>query len=125
MEVKHLTPRWTEDIEADERGGAVARIVRADNGDLMALMAAPLHAGGRGAYSFPVRMGPAEVHPVTQLITFGLRKLGPGVWAAHPAVEFSPQTSAFVTLIDCPDPAPWEVPENAPEASKRAPLVSV
>ena len=37
-----------------------------------------------------------------------LVKLGPGVWDVLPSIHVPGQMHAFVTIVEVPDPAPWE-----------------
>lgn len=39
---------------------------------------------------------------------WGLMKLAPGVWDLPQSVLVPDQIHAFVTLVEVPDPAPWE-----------------
>ena len=36
-----------------------------------------------------------------------LQRLGAGVWTVLPAVKVTGRPSVFITLTDCPEPAPW------------------
>lgn len=64
--------------------------------------------------SFPVICGDAEItrNPKDwddfKINRFGLKKLGPTVWAVDPKIEKEP-IHAFIILTGCPDPAPWEI----------------
>ena len=39
---------------------------------------------------------------------WALLKLAPGVWDVLPSIVVPDQIHAFVTLVNVPDPAPWE-----------------
>ncbi len=65
---------------------------------------------------FAVQRGPKkrQVHFVNvstdllQLDSWGLIKLGPGIWDVAQSIYVEGQIHAFITILHVPDPAPWE-----------------
>jgi hypothetical protein len=55
-------------------------------------------------------VGPGVVaDPETMTMeSFGLEKLGPGVWAIDPAIHRKGGLHAYILLVEVPDPAPFE-----------------
>lgn len=117
--ILHLTPSWSERPMDDPRGEIVACVRRSYDGTLSATLSLPNGRGGRMPLGFPVRVGSHEgaMHERGGMVAWGLRRLGPGVWAVAPSIH-EPSVlvqvggravplHAYVVLCDVPEPAPF------------------
>ena len=55
----------------------------------------------------PVIMGDPRFYR-DELLTFGVRRVSPGLWHLDPSLNIPGQIHVFVVLYDVPTPAPWE-----------------
>jgi len=115
-----LTTRWTETPMVDTRKEPLC-VVRPDlAGGWSLLLVFPKEKGPPFAMNCPVRPGEPDGDPIMQgdrvvgftMRRWGLRRLGPGVWALDPSIHEHNVLHAYVVLCDVPDPAPWEVKET-------------
>lgn len=66
----------------------------------------------REAYGLTVplsRDGPPSDGQDGVPVRFCLYRLGPTVWKLAPSIRV-PRLHAYVTVVGCPDPAPWDLP---------------
>ncbi len=104
---------WADRFD-DPRSGHVAKVVRQADGhlDLNLWLRAQRPDGSelpnRVGFSVPVQVGLADwPNPAdpTSIRTWGLEKIGPGVWVLSPSV-FRPEFHAYVVLRDVPENGP-------------------
>ena len=104
-----LTPLWSETPMVDPRNEVLCRVM-AEPGGLVCLLRVPTKKQMM-LLSIPVREGGSIGDPTATygMIAWGMRRLGPGVWALNPSIR---QTGlhAFVILCDVPEPPPWAPP---------------
>lgn len=100
--VGQLFLRYAEDFDDFARGGDLVFAAKASSSG--AVLALPLQ---EGAIPLSVSVdGPKSVDG--QLLSFGVRRVAPGLWYLHPSLNLPGAIHAFVVLYDCPVPAPWE-----------------
>lgn len=113
--VLHLVLPWAEDT-TDPRPEHVAKIVRQADGtlDLNLWLRGQRPDGSplpnRLSYHVPIRVGPADwpdpSNPAS-IRTWGLERIGPGVWVVSPSVWQFGLFHAYIVLRDVPEPAPF------------------
>ena len=117
MNVRMLTPKWSETIMTDARAGplcVVTRGARGWTGVLRLPASKPDGSVVQVTLSFDVQQGAPDATfdaagGCQSIRCWGLARLGPGVWAVAPSlVELRYGLHAFVVLCDVPEPPPWE-----------------
>jgi len=115
--IQLLTPRWSaRPFEAPCAEGPLCIVTHnfAGGGLLDLVITIPTQrAGGipyRHLFGVPVRVGAmeGEMYQDGGMKHWGLRKLGPGVWALDPSIHQPGVLHAYVVLQGVPDPAPFE-----------------
>jgi len=110
----HFTPPWAENPKLDDRAMIVAGVLWEESERCFRLVVGiPVGTGTKAAgtgidrmiFSVPVRLG--EHKDVDGRAFWGLRKLGPGVWAVTPMLIAPHVFQAYVTLVGVPEPAPF------------------
>lgn len=112
-DLHHITPRWTEAPHVAIGRDPLARVVREDDGSLSAMISFYTEDRRRAVFSFPCIVGDARTEPVrgddnSRQLRWGLRRLGLGVWTVYPAVRQPGAFYAYITIVDVPEPPPWE-----------------
>jgi hypothetical protein len=112
MNVMHLIAQWTDRVigspASPSASQPLARIV--DEGKTL-LMGLIDQESRQHIFSFPCRVGPPL--PPTyrkqgdKIESWGLQRLGPGVWNVEPSILIDNIFYAFVTIIGVPEPAPF------------------
>ncbi len=107
--VLHLVLRWTERAFAAPntarwKPGQLAILAVNHHGQRVQTWLDNVHADGAPADGPPPR--------------FVLQRLGPTVWTLAPSLVVPGALHAYVTLVDVPDPAPWEDAARTPDAAR-------
>ncbi len=110
-EIYLLTPEWSNTLLVDPRPHVLLCSVQPEKGGFVCLLRIPAKPQTL-LLSVPVREG-TPIGDATSphgMIAWGMRRLGPGVWALSPSIK---QTGlhAFVILCNVPEPPPWARPE--------------
>lgn len=102
--VLRVHSRWAQSVQAVTQammGPPVSHVWRDEEGKWQ--LALSLQRGKKRQRHF------LDVDPDgTRQDRWGLMKLAPGVWDIPVSVVVPGQFHAFVTLVNVPDPAPWE-----------------
>ena len=61
------------------------------------------------ALPVPVRFGEQVIDPTGVLVSFGVERIGPGVWAMTPSLNVAGLVHGFVVLYEVPEPAPFAI----------------
>jgi len=98
--VLDLVFKWSESIGT----AGTAKVVH-DGSSYVLLIFARNHQDAFVSLYTPIHFDgePSEEEPPRWV----LRRLGPGVWKLAPSI-FADQLHAYITVIDVPEPAPWE-----------------
>ena len=117
--VTHVIARWTESVPMDPRKISLARVQkRLPRPDEIAVVGAHEvllgltdNLGNRHLFSCAVipRGQPVFADPAkTTILAWALLRLGPGVWTVLPSLEAVDALHVFLTIMDVPEPPPWE-----------------
>ena len=125
INVTHVIARWTESVPIDPRKISLAKVQkllpRPDQPTLVGahevLFGLMDNAGNRRLFSVPVipKAEPKYADVEKQaIVTWSLMKLGPGVWTVLPSLEVVDLLHVFLTIMDVPEPPPWEEAAQPP-----------
>jgi hypothetical protein len=106
LPVLMLTPKWSETIMVDPRPEPLCCVRPDPAGGHSAVLRVTRRDGRTETLGFPVRVG-TPVGEGAAMKSWGLSRLGPGVWAVSPSIHQPGLLHAYVVLCDVPEPAPF------------------
>ena len=121
-QVCHLKVNWLEDYsDMNFQHAIVGKIIEDYKGQwtlLLRVRAFNQQKNKQVVLSFANPVDPFNVQwsgPREKPTAWGMQKLGEGVWALEPSLVIPDVFHAFVTIINVPSPAPWEIKQDKKE----------